>query len=426
MTEPELLDRLRLVGRGVPARRADRSPRPLLGTRGRDRRALLRRRAARPARGHLRRARRRARPRSRPSSPRCSRGSGVLVARATCDSSDDFSSVWRKALSEIAVQPDRRTRSASGRPRARRAQPAAGLLGSGAVTPHAVQRALGVDRPADAARRHLRRVRSARRSCRQGPRALRGHDQDALRPGRAGDDRARRRRRRRERADPRAPLGRAGARADPDAAHVARRAGRDRHPRRRVGADDDREDLASSRITVLSQGLPHYTHLLDPARGAGRARRAPRRTSRAATSTRRSRARSTARSRASPRPTTARRPATGTSAAACCSRARSPRRTTSASSPPTISASRSGKLGAESGESLEQDLRRARPRRRPSCSGGRRRAPTATASSTRCSSRTCVMRGLSDGPASRPATSASAAGGAGDARQSGARARRRA
>jgi ABC-type transport system involved in cytochrome bd biosynthesis fused ATPase/permease subunit len=30
------------------------------------------------------------------------RGSGVLVARATCDSSDDYSSVWRKALSEIA------------------------------------------------------------------------------------------------------------------------------------------------------------------------------------------------------------------------------------------------------------------------------------------------------------------------------------
>src|SRR5262245_15419507 len=30
-------------------------------------------------------------------------GSGVLTVRANCDSSDDFASVWRKALSEISV-----------------------------------------------------------------------------------------------------------------------------------------------------------------------------------------------------------------------------------------------------------------------------------------------------------------------------------
>ena len=33
-------------------------------------------------------------------------GSGVATARAICDSSDDFSSVWRKALSEIPVESD--------------------------------------------------------------------------------------------------------------------------------------------------------------------------------------------------------------------------------------------------------------------------------------------------------------------------------
>lgn len=70
------------------------------------------------------------------------RGSGTLVARATCDSSDDFSSVWRKALSEIAVS--RTTQSVGfGSTETQSSAPAAALLGSAAVTPHAVQRALG-------------------------------------------------------------------------------------------------------------------------------------------------------------------------------------------------------------------------------------------------------------------------------------------
>jgi Cdc6-like AAA superfamily ATPase len=70
------------------------------------------------------------------------RGSGVLVARATCDSSDDFSSVWRKALSEIAVS--RTTQAVGfGSTESETSIPGAGLLGPGEVTPHAVQRALG-------------------------------------------------------------------------------------------------------------------------------------------------------------------------------------------------------------------------------------------------------------------------------------------
>jgi Cdc6-like AAA superfamily ATPase len=70
------------------------------------------------------------------------RGSGVLVARATCDSSDDYSSVWRKALSEIAVKGT--TQSVGfGSTESETSTPGAALLGSGAVTPHAVQRALG-------------------------------------------------------------------------------------------------------------------------------------------------------------------------------------------------------------------------------------------------------------------------------------------
>jgi Cdc6-like AAA superfamily ATPase len=70
------------------------------------------------------------------------RGSGILVARATCDSSDNFSSVWRKALSEISFS---HTKEAVGFGSAttEASSPASGLLGSGDVTPHAVQRALG-------------------------------------------------------------------------------------------------------------------------------------------------------------------------------------------------------------------------------------------------------------------------------------------
>jgi ATPase subunit of ABC transporter with duplicated ATPase domains len=70
------------------------------------------------------------------------RGSGVLVARATCDSSDDFSSVWRKALSELAIS--KTTQSVGfAATESETSMPASAYLGSGDVTPHAVQRALG-------------------------------------------------------------------------------------------------------------------------------------------------------------------------------------------------------------------------------------------------------------------------------------------
>jgi Cdc6-like AAA superfamily ATPase len=70
------------------------------------------------------------------------RGSGILVARATCDSSDNFSTVWRKALSEIAVSSTTEA-IGFGSSTTESSIPAAGLLGSGDVTPHGVQRALG-------------------------------------------------------------------------------------------------------------------------------------------------------------------------------------------------------------------------------------------------------------------------------------------
>ena len=70
------------------------------------------------------------------------RGSGILVARATCDSSDNFTTVWRKALSELSFST---TTEAVGFGTAVNESntPASRLLGSGDVTPHAVQRALG-------------------------------------------------------------------------------------------------------------------------------------------------------------------------------------------------------------------------------------------------------------------------------------------
>jgi hypothetical protein len=70
------------------------------------------------------------------------RGSGLLVARATCDSSDDFSSVWRKALSELSFST---TTPAVGFGSAEQesSTSAAAMLGGAEVTPHAVQRALG-------------------------------------------------------------------------------------------------------------------------------------------------------------------------------------------------------------------------------------------------------------------------------------------
>src|SRR5919199_6410340 len=65
----------------------------------------------------------------------------MLCARATCDVSDDFGSVWRKALDELRLHSPRQgvgfAASATDR-----VESAARLLGSGDVTPHLVRGAL--------------------------------------------------------------------------------------------------------------------------------------------------------------------------------------------------------------------------------------------------------------------------------------------
>jgi hypothetical protein len=67
--------------------------------------------------------------------------SGVMTVRATCDSSDDYGSVWRKALDELGMSAP--SRGVGFAPTAgETSAPASGLLGDGAVTPHIVLRAL--------------------------------------------------------------------------------------------------------------------------------------------------------------------------------------------------------------------------------------------------------------------------------------------
>src|SRR3954447_23550552 len=69
--------------------------------------------------------------------------SGVVTARTTCDSGDTFSSVWRKALGEIALH---RETQGIGFAAATTdvATPASAVLGDAPVTPHAVARGLAV------------------------------------------------------------------------------------------------------------------------------------------------------------------------------------------------------------------------------------------------------------------------------------------
>ncbi len=68
-------------------------------------------------------------------------GSQVAAARATCDGTDDFGSVWRKALGEISFHATAQGFGFAGEAREER-RPASVLLGSDPVTPHAVTRAL--------------------------------------------------------------------------------------------------------------------------------------------------------------------------------------------------------------------------------------------------------------------------------------------
>jgi energy-coupling factor transporter ATP-binding protein EcfA2 len=67
--------------------------------------------------------------------------SNVLVARATCDSGDDFTSIWRKALGEIALHSQSRGVGFAAST-TEVAQPASVVLGDARATPHAVVRGL--------------------------------------------------------------------------------------------------------------------------------------------------------------------------------------------------------------------------------------------------------------------------------------------
>lgn len=69
------------------------------------------------------------------------RAANVVSAWATCDASDDFSSVWQKAFGEIGVTTTRQA-IGFGERVDEKAEPLSRLLGSGPVTPHAVQGAL--------------------------------------------------------------------------------------------------------------------------------------------------------------------------------------------------------------------------------------------------------------------------------------------
>lgn len=69
------------------------------------------------------------------------RSSNVLAARATCDASDDFGSVWRKALDEIVIRTE--TRGVGFAPAVgEAAKSASKLLADPTVTPNAVRKAL--------------------------------------------------------------------------------------------------------------------------------------------------------------------------------------------------------------------------------------------------------------------------------------------
>ena len=69
------------------------------------------------------------------------RGADVVGAWATCDASDDFSSVWRKALDEIGLATPRQG-IGFGENVDQAMEPASTLLGRNPVTPHVVRGAL--------------------------------------------------------------------------------------------------------------------------------------------------------------------------------------------------------------------------------------------------------------------------------------------
>ena len=69
------------------------------------------------------------------------RSSNVLSARATCDTSDDFDSVWHKALDEVQMRTPRHGVGFASET-VEAVESASQMLGTEAVTPHTVRKAL--------------------------------------------------------------------------------------------------------------------------------------------------------------------------------------------------------------------------------------------------------------------------------------------
>jgi hypothetical protein len=188
------------------------------------------------------------------------RGSGTVVARANCDASDDFSTVWRKALSELSFNRTTEAVGFGSDPTETRT-PATTLLGSDDVTPHAVQRALST---------------IGRRT----PVAIIFDEFDRLGAG-AGKDRALFADTIKTLSDRAVPATIVIVGVADDVGGLIREHGsveralvQIRMPRMSReelaeiatgGLESARMTIAKtsvSRITALSQGLPHYTHLL--------------------------------------------------------------------------------------------------------------------------------------------------------------------
>lgn len=184
--------------------------------------------------------------------------SGVLTARTTCDSGDDFSSVWRKALGEIALHSESRGIGFAATT-TEVATPASAVLGDTQVTPHLVARgleALARPRPLAIFLDEFDRLSDA------GDRAL-FTDTIKLLSDRAAQatlvlvgvadtiDELLREHRSIDRALVQVRMPRMSRE---ELAEVARRG--------IEAAQMTIEDPAVDRVTALSQGLPHFTHLL--------------------------------------------------------------------------------------------------------------------------------------------------------------------
>jgi energy-coupling factor transporter ATP-binding protein EcfA2 len=183
---------------------------------------------------------------------------GVLTARTTCDSGDDFSSVWRKALGEIALHSESRGIGFAATT-TDVATPASAVLGDAEVTPHVIARgleALSRPRPLAIFLDEFDRVSNA------GDRALFTDTIKVLSDHAASAtlvlvgvadtiDELLREHRSIERALVQVRMPRM---SPEELAEVARRG--------IEAAQMTIEDPAVDRVTLLSQGLPHFTHLL--------------------------------------------------------------------------------------------------------------------------------------------------------------------